>query len=411
MGTALLRRTRTLAEEDVGGGAVATAIGHEDAADGLRSRIEAAAFAFRGYDISNHGRSAELLEHPSYGPLVRRVLAEASAIAADTLHQPVDLAESILSREEPSLARFPLDVALIVAMELAQVRLLEEQFDIPIHKARLSFGYSIGELGALVYGGMFTLEQLLPIPLALASDCADLAGQTSMGILFTRARLLPEDDVLRLCQAVSSEGHGLVGPSAILSPNTTLLLGQGDTLSLVERALPTFLPDKVMLRRNPNRWPPLHTPLVWERNIPNRAAMALYHTGGGHEPPRPPVISCVTGQPDYDPVNCREILTRWTDHPQRLWDAIDGTLSAGVQTVLHVGPSPNLVPATFARLANNVSKQLGNGYLQRMGRGVFSRMNRHAWLANLLPHRAALLRAPYLENIILEDWLLAQPVS
>jgi [acyl-carrier-protein] S-malonyltransferase len=390
---------------------VSTAAGYQDSVAALRGRIGSVAFAFRGYDISNHGRSAELLEHPAFGPVVRKVLHEASTITADTLHQQVDLATYVLDRQEASLAHFPLDVAMIVAVELAQLRLLEDRFEIPIHKARLSFGYSIGELGALVNGGMFRLEELLPIPLALAADCADLAANTSMGILFTRARVLPEDDVLRLCQAVSSEGHGLVGPSAILSPNTTLLLGQGDTLDLVEKAIPTYLPEKVMLRRNPNRWPPLHTPLVWEKNIPNRTAMALYHTQGGHEPPRPSVLSCVTGQQDYDPINCREILTRWTDHPQRLWDAIDGTLSAGVQTVVHVGPSPNLVPATFARLANNVSKQLGNGYLHRVGRGVVSRLNRHAWLANLLPHRAALLRAPYLENIVLEDWLLAQPAA
>ena len=38
-------------------------------------------------------------------------------------------------------------------------------------------------------------------------------------------------------------------------------------------------------------------------------------------------------------------------------------------------------------------------------------MNRHAWIATLLPHRAALLRAPFLKHIILEDWLLEQAVK
>ena len=38
---------------------------------------------------------------------------------------------------------------------------------------------------------------------------------------------------------------------------------------------------KVMLRRNPNRWPPLHSPLVWQKHIPDRTAMALYRVGGG----------------------------------------------------------------------------------------------------------------------------------
>ena len=31
---------------------------------------------------------------------------------------------------------------------------------------------------------------------------------------------------------------------------------------------------------------------------------------------------------------------------------------------------------------------------------------RRLWLRRLLPQRAALLRAPYVEHIILEDWLL-----
>ena len=79
--------------------------------------------------------------------------------------------------------------------------------------------------------------------------------------------------------------------------------------------------------------------------------------------------------------------------------------------VIHVGPAPNLIPATFARLSNNVTKQLGNRYLQMLGRGVVSSMNRHAWLARLLPSKAALLRAPFLAHIILEDWLLDQPVA
>jgi [acyl-carrier-protein] S-malonyltransferase len=202
----------------------------------------------------------------------------------------------------------------------------------------------------------------------------------------------------------------MIGPSAYLSPNTALLLGQGDTLDRFERVMRDHLPEKVMLRRNPNKWPPLHTPIVRQRNIPNRAAVALYKIEGGRDEPSPAVYSCVTGAASYDGLNTREILTDWTDRPQRLWDVIDHTLSAGVETVIHVGPVPNLIPATFQRLGNNVSKQLKGKYLQLLGRGVVHGMNRHAWLAHLLPHTTALLRAPVLEHIILEDWLLERPV-
>jgi [acyl-carrier-protein] S-malonyltransferase len=298
-------------------------------------------------------------------------------------------------------------------MELAQMTVLEECFGIPARDARLSFGYSIGELSALVWSDVFTLEQLLPVPLALATDCAELAKDLTMGVLFTRGPALPMDEVERLCRGISSEGKGLIGPSAFLSPNTTLILGQGETIDRLDAEKASLLnhkSHKVLLRRNTNKWPPLHSPLVWQRSIPNRTAMALYKTPGGEKKPTPTLLSCVTGADSYDVENTRELLTDWTDHPQRLWDVIDRTLASGVETVIHVGPRPNLIPATFTRLGNNVKGHLGNRYMQMIGRGVANGLGRQAWLSRLLPSRTALLRAPFLTHVILEDWLLEQPL-
>jgi [acyl-carrier-protein] S-malonyltransferase len=165
-----------------------------------------------------------------------------------------------------------------------------------------------------------------------------------------------------------------------------------------------------MLRRNANRWPPLHSPLVWQRSIPNRTAMGLYRTGGGREKPNPTLLSCVTGEASYDRGNIRELLTDWTDHPQRLWDVIDRTLAMGTEVVIHVGPRPNLIPATFSRLSNNVGRLLGNRYMQMLGRGVATGLSRNTWLGRLLPSKTTLLRAPFLSHVILEDWLLEQPL-
>ncbi len=379
----------------------------------LRKRIGATAFAFRGFDVENLGRSVEFLDHPAFGPIVGRVLAEASELCSGAIRAKVDLAAHIRSGARTSLDTFPHDVATIVAMELAQLTLLEEVFGVAARDARLSFGYSIGELSALVSGGVFTLEQLLPVPLGLAPDCAELAADLTMAVLFTRGPALDMADVERLCRSISSEGHGLIGPSAFLSPNTALILGQGatiDRLDAIKGELVVPRAHKVMLRRNANRWPPLHSPLVWQRHIPNRTAMALYRTGGGRAKPRPALVSCVTGEASYDSGNARELLTDWTDHPQRLWDVIDRTLAMGAEVVIHVGPRPNLIPATFSRLANNVSRHLGNRYVQMIGRGVASGLGRHGWLARLLPSSTSLLRAPYLAHVILEDWLLEQPL-
>jgi [acyl-carrier-protein] S-malonyltransferase len=381
--------------------------------DDLVRRIGSTAFAFRGYDVANLGRSRELLDHGVYGPIVQRTLGRFSEICSEALHESIDLVDYVHAEAATSLDNFPQDVATIVAMELAQLEILENVFGVPTHNARLTFGYSIGELSALIFGGCMTLEHLLPVPLSLCRDCAKLAHDTTLGVLFTRGGPLHAHDVERLCTAVSGEGKGLIGPSAYLSPNTALLLGQGKTLDRIEALMGDFIPEKVMLRRNPNQWPPLHSPLVWECSIPNRTATSLYHIEEAPRVPSPPVLSCVTGDVSYDEINTRDILVRWTDHPQRLWDVIDETLTAGVDVVLHVGPAPNLIVATFARLENNVSRQLGhrNRYLSMLGRGLASGLNRHAWLTRLLPSKAALLRLPYIVHLILEDWLLEQPVS
>jgi [acyl-carrier-protein] S-malonyltransferase len=377
----------------------------------LRVGIGTAAFAFRGYDQTNLGRSPELLAHRVFGPIVRATLDAASRIATQAVGRHIDLAARVETQAATTLDTFAEDVAMIVAIEMAQLRILEEVFEVPVHDARLSFGYSIGELTAMILGNIFTLEQILPIPLALAADCAALAQDATLGVLFSRGSILHAEDVQRLCMAVSSQGAGLIGPSAYLSPNTVLVIGQGDTLDRLERLMGDFLPAKTNLRPKPHRFPPLHTPLVWQKNIPNRAATAVYHIKGGVQKPKPTILSGVTGTASYDEHNSRDLVIKWVDHPQRLWDVICETLGAGIDMVVHVGPGPNLVPATFERISNNVLKQMGNRYVKALGRGVASSLNQHAWLARLLPSKAALLRAPFIAHVILEDWLLAQPVE
>lgn len=379
--------------------------------DDLKQQIGTAAIAFRGYDASNIGRGPELLAHPVYGPVVREMLDRAGRVCADVIKQEVDLAERVANHASATLDTFVEDTATIVALELAQIRLLEEVFEVPVRDALLSFGHSIGELSALVLGGVYEMEQLLPIPLALAHDCADLTADTRLGILTSPSGTLEPELVQRLCSSISSRGHGMVGPSTFLSPYQVILLGQADTLDLLEAEMREHLPPGVTLRRRPNQWPPLHTPLVWERSVPNRAAVALYHTGGGNTRPRPEVVSCTTGRASYDEWNSRELLTEWTDHPQRLWDAMENTLASGAELVIHVGPEPKLIPTAFERLSGKVMKRLKSTHLDSLGRRVLPSISRNHWLARTLPHSAVVFRAPFMNHLILEDWLLSQDVA
>jgi [acyl-carrier-protein] S-malonyltransferase len=48
----------------------------------LQSKIATTAFAFRGYNITNLGRTPELLAHPAYGSTVRRYLRRGSVVCA-----------------------------------------------------------------------------------------------------------------------------------------------------------------------------------------------------------------------------------------------------------------------------------------------------------------------------------------
>jgi [acyl-carrier-protein] S-malonyltransferase len=231
-----------------------------------------------------------------------------------------------------------------------------------------------------------------------------------MGILFTRGPALSIDEVERLCRRISSQGRGLFGAAAVLSRNAALLIGQGDTVDRFMLAMSDELTIKASLRRKPNRYPPLHTPLVRKRCIPNRAAVALYNVSGGGQAPSPKLFSCVTGDASYTEWNSREILIDWTDHPQRLWDVIHRTLASETRLIVHVGPAPTLIPATFSRLSENVIELMRNRRLEHVGRYVIPGLSRHTWLTRVLPAGAALIRAPFVTHLILEDWLVTQEV-
>src|SRR5581483_2566002 len=116
----------------------------------LKDRLLAAAVAFRGYNTTNLGRSPELLAHPRYHATVQRHLREASVLCADCLRRPVDLVARVRERRESTLETFGEDIGLIMAMELAQLEILEQQFDVRYERARIALGYSLGEITALV---------------------------------------------------------------------------------------------------------------------------------------------------------------------------------------------------------------------------------------------------------------------
>lgn len=364
------------------------------------------AFAFRGYNVTNQGRSAELLSHALFGPIVKETLDEASEISSASLGRPVDLSWRVREKLASTLDTFAEDIGLILGMELAQIRILQRQFGLVYSDAQVALGYSLGEIAALVAGGVVTLADALPPLMAMAEDSASLAHDVTMGVLFSRGAPIDQEAVERYCVRLNQAGRGVIAISSILAPNALLLLGQGDTVARFKHGLCDALGESVHLRVNQSRWPPLHTPILWQRGIPNRAGHLMHAMGGGLTAPAPPILSLVTGKPSYNDHNCRKLLAKWIDHPQRLWDALEYLLSHGVETIVHVGPEANLIPSTLKRISENVQQQTQGGSLSSLGLRAVSQIARRPWLAKLLSSRTALLRAPFLRHVMLEDWLL-----
>lgn len=296
---------------------------------------------------------------------------------------------------------------MVTSMELAHVEILQKLFDIRIEKSQFAFGFSLGEIVALCACGVLQMEDALKIPLTLAADCVELAQDVSLAVLFTRSRVLPRDEIEKLLVELNQEGRGVIGISCVLAPSAYLLIGQGDWMERFRHRAKDVIKEKFALRRNEGVWPPIHTSITWQRSIPNRAALLMQSLPSSGSAPKPKLLSLVTGTDSYTDHNFRSVLHQWVDHPQLLWDVIYETLSAGVETIVNVGPEPNLIPASYDRIRENVESQTKGSVGMRALAAVIER----PWLRSLLPERAALLRAPYVKQIVLEDWLLDPTVS
>ena len=315
------------------------------------------------------------------------------------MKRPVDLVERVRAgRETRGLIDYAEDVALIVGVELAQMKLLEEFHGIFLNQARLAMGYSLGESAALMAAGVLRDGRPAARAAGPGRRLRRPGRRRHHGCVLLRGPVLDLDTVQRMCLEISQQGKGTIAVSTYLSPNSLLLLGQNNALGRFETMMHEVFPERVYLRRNPHRWPPLHTSITWQRAIPNRAAVLLQTTSGGFKAPSLPIVSMVTGDASYDEFNSREILHRWVDHPQRLWDVIYKMLANGIDTVVHVGPAPNLLPATFDRLKSNIQMQMNGKGLGSLGRRAFSRIARRPWLTRLLPSFTALFRAPFVDR-------------
>ena len=160
-------------------------------------------------------------------------------LCADIVKRPIDLVERVRAgRETDGLTDYAEDVALIVAAEMAQLRLLDEFFGIKLTQAKLALGYSLGECTALMATGVFSMTDLLRVPLSLADDCAALAAHVTLAVLISRGPVLDFDEVRRLCLEVSQEetiDQLQVLQDQLQTVRRALAAQQADTKQLSER--------------------------------------------------------------------------------------------------------------------------------------------------------------------------------
>lgn len=381
------------------------------AAEQLRQSVPRSAFAFRGYNITNLGRTPELWQVDAYRPFLQRWLEVGSDVCHQAHGQRSDLVARVVGKLEADLEHYAEAVAMVMAVELAQLDMLAEIHGVEYSQAPLAYGYSLGELTATAANQMVSAAEAMQVPVTLATDCAVLAHDVKMGILFSRTEAIDEAKVIHLCEELTAEQNGVIGISAVLSPNTYLVLGQHDSLARLKSTMHDILPETVLLKRDSNLWPPMHTPIVRQRHIPDRASVLMEAMSPEPGLEKPVLFSLATGDTSYQKEPAREVLRRWVDHPQRLWDAVAFTLKEDIKLVIHVGPGPNVIPATFQRLSENVCQQLARMSLGGISMRAVSNLVNRRWLANLLPQRASLLRAPNVQHVILEDWLLENAPS
>src|SRR5262245_44007963 len=112
----------------------------------LHHRLPAMALAFRGYNITNLGRTGELLANRAFGPLVERQLQALSCAASDLLHRRVDFVAQVRAGEETTLETYGEALAFVLGVEDIQIELLREFFQVETHNARFAFGFSLGEV-------------------------------------------------------------------------------------------------------------------------------------------------------------------------------------------------------------------------------------------------------------------------
>jgi [acyl-carrier-protein] S-malonyltransferase len=272
------------------------------------------ALLFPGQGVQGPGMGASLVEA---FPEARQTFAEASeALGIDVL--------ALCARgTREELARTAVAQPLILTVSVAGYRALSRAVPLEVGCAA---GHSLGEYSALVCAGALAFADAVRLVRLRgeAMQAAVPAGQGGMLAVLGGDR----EAVRRLVREESRPGDEAFEANDN-APDQVVLSGHLGALGRIQRRLA----EAGAVGRMLDVSAPFHTPLMAPAAERFRAALAEVAL----QPPRWPVLSCVTAQPHGDVPSLRERLVEQIVRPVQ-WRLITEWLAGSVSTTVEVGP-------------------------------------------------------------------------
>ena len=294
-------------------------------------------------------------------------LAQAFSSAREVLEEVDDALGRNLSRlmregPEDQLTLTENAQPALMAVSLAVIRTLQNEFDVGVDKAAFVAGHSLGEYSALAAAGAIGFADTVRL-LNLRGLAMQRAVPVGAGAM---ASLIGPKTDLALAKAAAQAG-GEVGVCVVANDNNQGNIVISGDMAAVDRAIEKA--KELGARAIPlNVSAPFHCPLM----APAAAEMAEALTAAAIQAPVTPVVANVTARPTSDPESIRRLLVeqvtgrvRWRESVA--WMAGEGGVTrfaeAGAGKVLsgmarRIAPDAEAIPLNAPAELDSFAKTL-----------------------------------------------------
>lgn len=269
------------------------------------------AFVFPGQGAQKPGMGQALYQ---WHPLIRQQLDHAEALRPGSLQQCFEGPEALL---KDTLNAQP----CLYALGLATARALHQDGV----QADMAAGFSLGEISALAYGGLFKEDEGFRFVNQRAAIMAGLA-RGRPGAMAAVLKL-EDDKVEAFCRQI-----GELWPVNYNSPGQLVVAGNPQRLEQLAQAVQAA-GGRVMPLAVSGAF---HSPYMDEAEAALRQALAGYRLTA----PRIPVYANLSAQP-YGPALV-DTLSRQVNHPVRWQQSVRAMVADGANRFIELGPGSTL---------------------------------------------------------------------